>query len=495
MDNGYTLFPIAPRELRRSDSDLSPKSDALEWLAQNFDVAEVELKAMTLRPLDGVVLSFGKAKAARRWVNQLRYSRSEQNARLAYCPECLQSDSNPYFRLSWRLAFTTYCEFHNTLLREACSACGESVWPAPSTVPHLYRGKSSQLHQCPHCGNDLRLDMGEAVDPHGLLIESLLQGAAIDIDGKAPSAGELTDALWMTLALFVSTRTQKQILHASDELGFRAEDLEVCIGKSFTDLPIKLRHQLLVAARQLFSDWPHRYVDFCGRNGLSTVHFTTNRHMAPPWLAKVVVELIRKQVRNVTKAQIQAAAQALESSGQRVTKSAVARVFGAHNGAEIQRQLGRRLSATSDEVNQIVARLKELSGQKKPRRSSRETALRDACILLLAFLLGRRIDDLLNIRCVELDRVMAKITCVDMTPLQKKAIRTLQLLLRKHERLRRWRPSKEARDLDTFAFQGFRGSDLSARGPMKMLCSAFEGLDQRLWRSVTVTYDSLALEV
>lgn len=494
MANGYTLFPVAPTELRRSDSDLSPRSDALEWLALNFDVAEVELTAMTLRPLDGIVLNFGKAKAARRGVNQLRYSRTEQNARLAYCPGCLKSDPAPYFRLSWRLAFTTYCEGHDTLLLEACSACGESVWPAPSTMPHLYRGKSSQLHQCPHCGHDLRLDIGEPVEPHGLLIASLLQGAAIEIDGKAPSAGELTDALWMTLALFLSTRTQKQILHAPSEFGFMAAALEACVGQFFTDVPIKLRHQLLLTVRDLFSDWPHRYVDFCRRHGLSTVHFNNNRYMAPPWLEKVVAELIRKQVRNVTKAQILAAAQALESSGQRVTKSAVARMFGAHNGAEIQRQLGRRLSATPDEVKQILAKLKELSGQKKLRRSSVETALRDASILLLAFLLGRRIDDLLNIRCVELDRVMAKITCVDMTPLQKKAVQTLQLLLRKHERIRRQRPSKIARDLDSFVFQGFRGSDLSVRGPMKMLCSAFEGLDQRLWRSVTVTYDLLAFE-
>ncbi len=89
---------------------------------------------------------------------------------LAYCPLCLQSDVDPYYRKSWRYAFNPVCPTHRVFLRQGCPECGN---------PHYYFGVSghkiggSPIQTCMHCSADI----GKVpINTHGAaLIDRALQ--------------------------------------------------------------------------------------------------------------------------------------------------------------------------------------------------------------------------------------------------------------------------------------------------------------------------------
>lgn len=53
---------------------------------------------------------------------------------LAYCPRCLASDNQPYFRRRWRLAPFVVCLAHRTMLLDRC-------WNCSSRIDILARGE------------------------------------------------------------------------------------------------------------------------------------------------------------------------------------------------------------------------------------------------------------------------------------------------------------------------------------------------------------------
>ena len=53
---------------------------------------------------------------------------------LQFCPWCLASDKEPYFRRQWRLALMVLCPLHRTLLLDRCQSC---------RLPHRRQSSSS----------------------------------------------------------------------------------------------------------------------------------------------------------------------------------------------------------------------------------------------------------------------------------------------------------------------------------------------------------------
>lgn len=73
-----------------------------------------------------------------------------------FCPECIVSDPIPYWRFTWRVTFTHFCEKHRCVLYTRCLACGErlaalGVWKRPFIENDLY----SACRFCTECGADL----------------------------------------------------------------------------------------------------------------------------------------------------------------------------------------------------------------------------------------------------------------------------------------------------------------------------------------------------
>ena len=79
---------------------------------------------------------------------------------MQYCPDCLRTDENPYFRRNWRLSLVTICPIHRRYLAERCVSCMEQVHAADGGLlaknPDR-EGAPPDLLNCRICKHDLRI--------------------------------------------------------------------------------------------------------------------------------------------------------------------------------------------------------------------------------------------------------------------------------------------------------------------------------------------------
>lgn len=69
-----------------------------------------------------------------------------------FCPVCLASDQQPYFRLEWRFRCWHWCPLHRCLLRERCGACGQHiVLPVEMDTAGRERAGVALLSRCMAC--------------------------------------------------------------------------------------------------------------------------------------------------------------------------------------------------------------------------------------------------------------------------------------------------------------------------------------------------------
>lgn len=63
-----------------------------------------------------------------RWILSVRINSTKREGYgMQYCPACLATDKEPYFRRKWRVAFHTFCTEHRIMLHDCCPACGAAV--------------------------------------------------------------------------------------------------------------------------------------------------------------------------------------------------------------------------------------------------------------------------------------------------------------------------------------------------------------------------------
>jgi hypothetical protein len=76
---------------------------------------------------------------------------------LQYCPHCLRTDIDPYFRRWWRLAFITVCPKHRRCLLDRCEACGAVI------NFHRLPGDAEAITLCHSCRYNMRLAHAPAI--------------------------------------------------------------------------------------------------------------------------------------------------------------------------------------------------------------------------------------------------------------------------------------------------------------------------------------------
>jgi len=127
-----------------------------------------------------------------RWFMPLKkHHRLNNGYGLQYCPLCLKEDTEPYFRLQWRLALYTFCPKHRVLMLDRCYSCG-----APVEFHRLELGKANQVEvetldccwRCSACLSDAPI---EAVNLHPKLVDRKWTGLQKSIDRQFYPAGAL----------------------------------------------------------------------------------------------------------------------------------------------------------------------------------------------------------------------------------------------------------------------------------------------------------------
>ncbi len=233
---------------------------------------------------------------------------------LQFCPWCLASDKEPYFRRQWRLAFLVLCPLHRTLLLDRCQRCGMAVCYERQTAKEP--GTRWLLTQCYRCRSDLRkfathryrkpVDSAEL--EFAVFLQTALQRGWVEMPQNEVIYSHLffTGLRQITHRLTYGSMAQplKAALYQSYALALPIDYLS---AKSviFERLNILQRRTLLQALNRLLQNWPDSFIEFCQANNLAS-HFLIGDHKQalPFWYLRVVREHLNRGAHKVSDEEI-----------------------------------------------------------------------------------------------------------------------------------------------------------------------------------------------
>lgn len=133
---------------------------APDWLLSELSIrtgTSIEaVHATTLRAFEGTLFKKFKVTGHLPWVLPVgMYHRKRSSYGQQFCPLCLGTDSTPYFRRTWRLAFVTTCPTHKIMLHDRCHVCGASVNFHRSEMGRGGMSDAIGMAMCHACGEDL----------------------------------------------------------------------------------------------------------------------------------------------------------------------------------------------------------------------------------------------------------------------------------------------------------------------------------------------------
>jgi hypothetical protein len=237
---------------------------------------------------DREIMAGGTRGFARRW-----------NA-LQFCPRCLQTDEQPYFRKTWRLTASTLCTKHLIVLSDQCGSCG-----APINCHRLTWFHRSAAY-CFRCG------------------KTLCNPLEIPLDSDFPILNfqrKLEDAIrsgWYVLSKEEIIRTPLLLegLRFLSRPWFSRKDSEWFhqAFREFTGLPfstfqpnlfypirinrlaVKSRFNLYFVLAWLIEDWPNNMIKFCRQFGVTLTAFYKTNAKPPYWVHKVFQDFLNRKM-------------------------------------------------------------------------------------------------------------------------------------------------------------------------------------------------------
>lgn len=132
-----------------------------QWLlgkiSEKASVSCEELEKHTLALFEGRLFPELTLSGQLRWLCPLVIKHRLHNGYgMQFCPQCLAEGAEPYYRLSWRVGFYTFCPYHQIIMHDRCTECGASIsfHRCELGKPGIY--KDMDMACCWKCGFDLR---------------------------------------------------------------------------------------------------------------------------------------------------------------------------------------------------------------------------------------------------------------------------------------------------------------------------------------------------
>jgi len=146
-------------DIWKQDIDKGTDDKFLSMLSAKTATPDSRILATTVRGYKGYRSESLKERNRAPWLLRPSvHAFTRRKPWLQYCPHCLQTDIDPYFRGYWRLAFITVCSEHHRCLLDRCDNCGAVV------NFHLLPGDAEAITLCHRCRYDLRLASAPAMD-------------------------------------------------------------------------------------------------------------------------------------------------------------------------------------------------------------------------------------------------------------------------------------------------------------------------------------------
>jgi integrase len=399
------------------DIDRLATASALEALSASTGSTVAALRKGLISDLAGSLVDQHTPNGNCRWILPLGiYHRTRQRFGLQFCSSCLATDTTPYFRRKWRLAFNTICDRHGCLLHDRCPTCLAPVVPARTEVGKR-RGYAIEAHTiCYKCGADLR--RAASLDPPGLDGKGLysLRSLCTFYDLGWWFVG--TEILPYSISYYDGLRHLIQFL--TTDRGVRVLKRIWNTNTSFQDLPFSIvpssfeqkalleRHYLLTSALWLLDDWPHRLVAIC-----KDLHVTASRislgYSLPYWMESTIREQLSAGTSTSTSEEAESVAAYLLRHNKPITCKAVGELLGKTDAKASQKYSSFRPALTSEERDKLIAALSLKAGSHLDIPVDGARTKRDLVILRLLKLTSMRIGELLQCRTNDCGCIIARV--------------------------------------------------------------------------------------
>lgn len=133
------------------DVDRTVTADRLPELARLSGIPQDELEAATLLPVSKRISGTTLPRTGTwPWILTLGARNRRRRGGMQFCPECLATDRDPYYRIQWRFAWHTGCERHGCGLLDRCWECKAPL------EPHRLLAIDGHIAKCATCSKDLR---------------------------------------------------------------------------------------------------------------------------------------------------------------------------------------------------------------------------------------------------------------------------------------------------------------------------------------------------
>lgn len=287
--NGFWRFPQKTVRYSITDPDRFQSYEDLTWLSDVFGTSVDQLEMMTLDQAVKPLITTRIELSKNHWLLPIGYKAKQTSSGPTFCPDCLASDNEPYFRLVWRLSFIAYCPTHRVQLRDRCNVCSKVVWPSSYL---LITKKWINLRHCQNCGNDLT--QGHNHQDHEFFHET-------------------SDALWKIYSEQKTTLAQLGTVHSQEYFGalwamcqiiMRRRSLQIQqhipvllhdpiyipenITTTISIVPLNIRIRIITAAVWLLQDWPYNFQKAIAQAKITRTCLLQTKEPRPTWMTDII---------------------------------------------------------------------------------------------------------------------------------------------------------------------------------------------------------------
>lgn len=321
------------------DIDRSAGDAFLKLLSVRTGATVDELRGGMLSSYEGILFEHHNPQGNTHWILPLGiYHRTRRAYGVQFCPTCLFWDPIPYFRRRWRLALSTICDRHGSLLHDRCTECGAPVIYFRNDLGLRKYGRLGNHTLCWHCGFDYRRAPVYAADWLDAETYIALRSLLTFIDDGIAVAGlhyHQYAHLWL------------QVLHrlceilASSGRSRRSDKLQTVVSQAtrlalplaagaakFESFGLHDRHRLLLSALWMLMDYPGRFIRICREAGLRRSLVLGDLCEVPYWFDRLLKQELdgSRYVPNVE--EVRQAANYLIREGKAITQTSVQQVIG-----------------------------------------------------------------------------------------------------------------------------------------------------------------------
>lgn len=317
------------------DIDRLADAEVLSTLADKTATPYERVYETTLRAFEGRLWEKYNPIGNNPWLMPIGiYHRERRLWGLQYCPRCLMSDEDPYFRRAWRLAFVTVCEKHCSKLRDKCPKCSAPL--------NFYRNQYevNSITYCSECGYDLRKAIPlnakemESQVRHQRNILMVLQSGWYDI----PDFGRVHSLLFFPVyhqiaRLMATGRKSKQIQTAMKRL-VSVPIISACFwgsNKYVETLFVDDRYSCFAMANWILDEWPDRFVAFCFENDILSSDLLRDMKSIPLWYFKTVHDYLYRPDYSPSDEEIMHCLDHLKKEKYSITETNISKLLGLKN--------------------------------------------------------------------------------------------------------------------------------------------------------------------